>query len=708
MATTLVGLAMVLAASLSVRPAEADMSRPLEARLDPAAVAALFPDADRQEKFSDDPPVFSVLQGDRLQGYLFSTLETIRPGGYSGEPFDIIVGMNTDARIIGAVLLEHREPIVGPNKVPETRLIAYFDRLAGADITRPIKRGNRGVDGVAGATISATLMHGAIVQSARRVARLTGLLGEAGPGGLALDRNLYEETDWQGLLDLGSVTSLTVTRGAVAAALGGTATEAEAPFVRLHVALATPAGIGRPLFDDKWYNHHLSVIGFGEQLLVVANEGPFAYKRAFQDPAFGSAGPFGALRLIQGDRVIPLEERHALRHTAIRAEGAPSFREISLFRLFQDDGFDPLAPWRLELAIRPVDAPALAGTGAADAAPARFAVDYRLPAKFVSGSDYDLEEAGFIEPAYAMFGLWRESTMVPWQQAWVAQQDALAGLIGLLLVVSLVFVFQDRITRWRAGHRWLRIGILAIVLVWLGWALGAQLTIINLLTYMRAALGAVDPVVLLMEPLIIVIAAYTLLSLVLLGRGVFCGWLCPFGALQELANRLARWARVPQLNLPFTLNERLWTVKYIVLMVLVATAFWSMDTAATLAEVEPFKTAISLKFARSWPYVAYAVVLLVIGLFMERFFCRFLCPLGAGLVLLGRVRVFQWLKRRPACGTACHICEQSCPVQAIPPSGLINMNECFQCLDCQVDYFDETVCPPLVRRRKQRERLAIA
>ena len=123
------------------------------------------------------------------------------------------------------------------------------------------------------------------------------------------------------------------------------------------------------------------------------------------------------------------------------------------------------------------------------------------------------------------------------------------------------------------------------------------------------------------------------------------------------------------------------------------------------AEVEPFKTAITLKFARAWPYAIYAILLLLIGLFVERFFCRFLCPLGGTLAILGRIHIFEALKRRSQCGSPCHVCEVSCPVQAIEPRGRINMTECFQCLDCQVDYYDDKRCPPLIAERKRNERL---
>ena len=71
----------------------------------------------------------------------------------------------------------------------------------------------------------------------------------------------------------------------------------------------------------------------------------------------------------------------------------------------------------------------------------------------------------------------------------------------------------------------------------------------------------------------------------------------------------------------------------------------SLSLAEQFAEIEPFKTSIILKFGRSWPYVAFATLLLGIGLFVERFYCRYLCPLGAALAIPGRIRMFDWLKR---------------------------------------------------------------
>ena len=272
----------------------------------------------------------------------------------------------------------------------------------------------------------------------------------------------------------------------------------------------------------------------------------------------------------------------------------------------------------------------------------------------------------------------------------------------LLSVLTLIFIFQATLARSRVAHRFVRTGFLLVVLVWLGWTAGVQLSIVNVINYVRAPFTRVDVGFYLAEPLMVIIAGYTLVSVVLIGRGVFCGWLCPFGALQELLGQLSRALRVPQWNPPVALEKRLWMGKYIAAAAVLALVMIEIDPAGATLEIEPFKTAITTKFTRAWPYVLYAGALLAIGLFSERAYCRFLCPLGGVLAFLDRLHLLNLLKRRPECGSPCHLCERGCPVRAIEPSGKIVTAECFQCLDCQVEYYDEKRCPPLVRAARLR------
>ena len=128
--------------------------------------------------------------------------------------------------------------------------------------------------------------------------------------------------------------------------------------------------------------------------------------------------------------------------------------------------------------------------------------------------------------------------------------------------------------------------------------------------------------------------------------------------------------------MPWAIHERVWTFKYLIFLLLFGLSLYSLEWAERLAEVEPFKTAIILKFMRDWPYVVFALAMLIPGIFIERFYCRYLCPLGAALAIPGRMRMFSWLKRYKECGSPCQRCANECMVQAIHPEGNINVNEC--------------------------------
>ena len=137
-------------------------------------------------------------------------------------------------------------------------------------------------------------------------------------------------------------------------------------------------------------------------------------------------------------------------------------------------------------------------------------------------------------------------------------------------------------------------------------------------------------------------------------------------------------------------------------------SLYSLAYAEVLAEVEPFKTAIILKFDRELLFIAIALMWLLPGLFIERFFCRYACPLGAALAIPGRLRMFDWLKRWPECGSPCNRCANECPVQAIHPEGNINVNECIYCMHCQELYHSETRCPHMMVVKARRDKIAAA
>ncbi len=194
----------------------------------------------------------------------------------------------------------------------------------------------------------------------------------------------------------------------------------------------------------------------------------------------------------------------------------------------------------------------------------------------------------------------------------------------------------------------------------------------------------------------------TLISLVLWGRGFFCGWLCPYGAMQEAAHQAGRLTGARSWRVPAHWDRRLKKVKYGVLAALLAATLISPSVADLLVEVEPFKTAVTVLFIREAPYVAYALFWLVLSVFIFKAFCRYVCPLGALLALLGRVRRLDWIARRQECGSPCRLCTVRCQYGAIDKAGQVDYAECFQCLDCVTIYEDSKTCVPLVLAAKGR------
>ena len=129
---------------------------------------------------------------------------------------------------------------------------------------------------------------------------------------------------------------------------------------------------------------------------------------------------------------------------------------------------------------------------------------------------------------------------------------------------------------------------------------------------------------------------------------MYCGWLCPFGALQELIHSTAERFKLPAWEFPAMVHERLWAIKYLILIALFGLSLESMARAATVAEVEPFKTVFALHFARDWYFTLYALGLLAISAVNSKFYCKNLCPLCAALSFFTRFRIFDSLRRRRA------------------------------------------------------------
>jgi len=291
-----------------------------------------------------------------------------------------------------------------------------------------------------------------------------------------------------------------------------------------------------------------------------------------------------------------------------------------------------------------------------------------------------------------------------WIAVWQEKVFQISFLVFGLTVLLLILIMQDWLAKHATFLTYLRTGFLIYTVFFIGWYSLAQLSIVNVFTFFNSFVQGFSWDNYLIDPMMFLLWGFVAVTVLLWGRGVYCGWLCPFGAMQELVFRIGERFKVPNFEFPEVVHERLWAIKYIILLGLFAVSLQSLVLAEVLAEVEPFKTAITLRFAREWSYVFYASGLLLISLFNRKFFCRYICPLGAALTYPSKFRIFEWLRRYKECGRPCQVCRTECEVKAIRSTGEINANECHYCLDCQVTYYNAYKCPPLVEKRRKRER----
>ncbi|MFV0410642.1 MAG: 4Fe-4S binding protein [Paracoccus sp. (in: a-proteobacteria)] len=669
----------------------------------------LVPGADAYGPIQSDIPVAPVMQGDRTLGYVFITSDFVGTTGYSGKPIHTMVAVGPDAKIVGAKLVKHSEPIVLIG-IPEAKMTAVVDGYIGLDLVREAEAGGSAHDLniVSGATVTVMVIDDSIVRSGLKVARSLGLGGltadEAAGATFEINPDAVAAESWPDLTGDGTVRSLVLNVGEVNeafAALGDPRSDAralteppESVFIDMEATLVSVPGIGRPVLGDAECGNLENWLEPGDNAVLIAGMGLYSFKGS----GYVRGGIFDRIHLIQDDISVRFRDRQH-RRAAIALADAPGFSEVDLFKIPADSGFDPTRPFRIQLLVH-------RDVAAIEKLFITYDLAYELPQKYLRAlpAPQTAAQVSEIAPAAGATASGDESAAQAalWKRIWEGKKVQITILVVMLSVLTGAFFFQEFLSRSERAVYWVRMSFLAVTLVVLGWMWNAQLSVVNIMALANSFATGFSWQAFLLDPLTFILWFAVAAALIFWGRGAYCGWLCPFGALQEILNQIARKLRVPQYRLPWGLHERLWPVKYMIFLGLFGVSLVSLDRAEHLAEVEPFKTAIVLKFARAWPFVVYAVGLLMAGLFVERFYCRYLCPLGAGLAIPARIRMFDWLKRYKECGNPCQTCANECFVQAIHPTGEINPNECLNCMHCQVLYHSHTKCPVVIKRDKRR------
>lgn len=688
-------IVLLLACLFLVPPVHAELSDSKR-----ALIQELFPSATVIEDKLPDFPVYPVYQLQELLGYAYETADHSRLQGFAGKPISMLIGLDSKGRFTGIKVLNHHEPVF-LHGLGEGPLFDFVDQYEGHSLQEQIivstsnsSRSGRTsdgnvvhFDGVSKATVSVLIINDTVLSSALKVARKK-LEGFAQSAPTRAKPDFYQPMSWQQLVDRGYIGHWQIAAESIEAELGRPLSDYPMdiepadgePFTELFFAYINSPMVGRNLLGDDGYQRLMQRLDDGAQVLAIMSRGAFPHVSREFVP--GSSPD--RIGLTQNNLAVEMRDLNLLdQNLDFGAAGIPSFDAGNLFRVGGNAGFNPGAEANLKLNV--------------ELARNHLMVDrtsLNIPVRF----NEELFETVEVAPN-------PEDTREPvWIGLWKERWWQISLLVIGLTVLTVFFARQKTLSRNPKlvhGFRW---GFLFFTLFFIGFYAQGQLSVVNIYTLFLAIWDGFSLNVFLLDPIIFILWVYTFITLFIWGRGLFCGWLCPFGALQEMAAWLGEKLKFRQIKVPEHWHRRLILLKYPILLALVGTAFYSLTVAEKMAEVEPFKTSITLFFVRSWPFVLYAVGLLVIGMFIHKFYCRYLCPLGAGLAALGRLRLFSWLDRVELCGNPCQHCKNECGINAIRKDGRIDYDECIQCLECVVILEDDTRCVDKRLETKKRSR----
>jgi transcriptional regulator of nitric oxide reductase len=675
--------------------------------MDKAAMEKAFPSpyivGDKDSELPIWPLYQQISTDTPLVGYAFESVDLAAIPGFAGIPFNLLVAIDPDGSFLEVKVLSHHEPVFLEG-LGEKPLFDFAKQYTGISLMQNVKidakpsraaasnTANAYIDGVTKATASVRILNQSLLSSSLKVAReKLGYAKGRDPDLIArIKPDIYEPMSWDELVDEGLIIKYRFSNEDVEKQFVGTIGEGqdeeglEAPqetFIELYVANVSVPTVGRNLLLPEAWEYLQQSVGSNDQLILILGQG----RHSFVGEDFVRGKVPETLSLNQADlpiqiRDFDLEDRLDLFELDYKLKLPSELEEFEwkLFHVIGQAGLDPAFPAEFELNVTRQKG-------------------WLYPEAVTEGIEFE----STIPEEYVLAA---EGDNKTWHSLWEGRKTDIIILLTALVILTIVLVKFSMLTQPKQRLSWFRPLYLLFTLVFIGWYAQGQLSIVNITGVLQALVAGRSLEFFLYDPMTVLLWAYIGVTFFVWGRGTFCGWLCPFGALQELIGKALAFLKLPQLKVSAKLDARLKWLKYVVLLGILVVAVISVPLTGSVVEIEPFKTSITLMFDRSWPFVLWAVVLLLLSLFVYKGYCRYICPLGAGMAVFGKLRVYKWLPRRSECGQPCQLCKHKCEYQAIEPDGKIDYDECFQCLDCVVIYDSDELCVPLiVEKRKGRK-----
>jgi len=646
-----------------VAPASAAKNGPTALDCEAMPCAEVMPTASRFRPVEGGKHWEGLDEGGDVVGWLALSTDFVDLKAYSGKPLITLVGLDPDGLITGAKVVHHSEPILLVG-IPEKALTDFVDFYAGQRALQRIVVGRAdkpdvvSVDGISGATVTALVQNITVLDTARAVGTDVGVFA----AGSMTSGHFVEDTEpwsFERMLESGALGRLVVSHADMGM------DETADSYVDLYFGIADPIQIGRSLLGEHSYKYYMSQLAETEHLIVVFNRGSGSFKGS----AFVRGGIFDRIRIQQGLREITFRDTDYWNIPDISAEDALDVTVGAIFVL-RGGRFDPGSPYDLVFLGSRYD-----HRGAFTRDFREFTATHQLP-----------------ETLYVVDEM---TTGIPWRQAWRNRRiDVVIFTVYLLLVVGVSVARQYTAVELKRLSR-LHLASMIFAFLVVGVYMRGQPSITQVFTVLDSLAHEWRWDLFRSEPLIFIVWIFIAFVFLIWGRGVFCGWVCPYGAMNELAFKTSQKLGFKGYELPDRIHSKLRYLRYGIFALLVGVFFWDSVLAEQIAEVEPFKSTFLVPFwTRQWGFIAWWLVLFGLSFAMYRPFCRYICPMGGVIALLSSFRP-SGPKRRAFC-SSCKICTRGCESKAFRKDGSIDPRECLSCMECEVTYNDDKRCPPLI------------
>ncbi|HMT81461.1 MAG TPA: 4Fe-4S binding protein, partial [Azonexus sp.] len=466
-------------------------------------------------------------------GYVFESVDLAPVPGFEGTPMNFLVSIDRKGNFMNVELLRQHEPVF-LSGLGESPLREFVTQYAGRNLKQQFlialnadrnhtgpadKRSDQTtLDGVAKATASVRIVNQSVLGAALEVARAKlGFADRSKRGPSAQVRtDVDDPVAFADMLKNGMVGHLHLTNADVEKLFVGTdgagvdeegLAQPDGVFTDIYIAYLNAPSIGRAILGDAQYKEAMTRNFENRHLWWIASSGRYP----IVDDSFVPGGQSSRLSMAQDGLFLELRDQGFEPKVSV---GLPELNTSRLFGVYAEAGLDPGRPLDLTLSItraKGMILPVLTHK--------TVTLQYAPPERLFTYPPKPLPE-------------W----VLAWQQRWVD----LSILSTALILLSIVLARPRWMSIDASRLKVFRLGFLAFTLIYIGWTVQGQLSIVQVTGALKSLKSGQGLSSFLYDPISLLLIAFTLITFVVWGRGTFCGWLCPFGALQEFVGQLAR------------------------------------------------------------------------------------------------------------------------------------------------------------------------